>query len=224
MLGLSAMRRLFLLSVLLAGACGAPSAARPISAIDAYVTALQNGDYGRAYDLMSEKYRKDHSRDDFIKMMKESPSDVRETASRLHTGKRDVSVKALYVYDELRDEIHLTQEGGTWRIDDDPLAFYPQDSPREALRSFVRAVELKRYDVVLRFVPNEWRKDMTAQRLQSQFENDKKTEIEELIRKLRVAIDNPIEQNGEEARMEYGDRTTMKFHKEDGVWKIEEFE
>jgi hypothetical protein len=210
--------------MIMLAACGAPRPARPISAIQAYVHALQGGDYGRAYELMSERYRKEHTRDEFVKLMKESPADVRETASRLSAGKRQVNVQASYVYDDLKDELHLTQEGGSWRIDDDPLAFYPQETPRDTLRSFVRAVELKRYDVVLRFVPNEWRKDMTAQRLKEQMENDKKQEIDELLRKLHVAIDNPIEQNGEDARMEYGDHTTMKFHKEDGVWKIEEFE
>lgn len=207
-----------------AAACAKPSAARPISAIDAYVTALEGGNYGRAYELMSEKYKKEHTRDEFIKMMKESPSDVRETATRLKTGKREVSVKAAYVYDDLRDEVQLVQEDGAWRIENDPLNFYPQDSPRGALRSFLRAVELRRYDVVLRFVPNEWRKDMTPDKVKTQFEGEKKNEIEDLVRKLSVALDNPIETQGEEARMEYGDKAELKFRKEDGVWKIEDFE
>lgn len=217
--------RLLVLACLAAlAACGGPSAARPISAVDAYVAALEGGDFGRAYDLMSEKYRKEHSKDEFVKMMKESPSDVRETASRLRSGKRQVSVKAHYVYDELRDELHLVQEDGAWRIESDPLDFYPQDSPRNALRSFLRAVDLKRYDVLLRFVPNVWRKDMTADKIKAQLEGEKKQEVEDLVRKLRVALDNPIEQQGDEARMEYGDRSQLKFRKEDGAWKIETFD
>jgi hypothetical protein len=210
--------------LLLAGACGGPSATRPLSAVDAYVAALEAGDFGRAYDLMSEKYKKDHSREEFVKMMKESPSDVRETASRLRSGKRTVLVTARYSYDELRDEVYLVQEDGEWKIQSDPLNFYPQDSPKNTLRSFIRAVELKRYDVLLRFVPNQWRQAMTPEKLKAELEGRKRQEVEDLVRKLRVALDNPIEIQGDEARMEYGDRTTLKFKKEDGVWKIEDFE
>jgi hypothetical protein len=146
---------------LLAAACGAPSATRPLGAVDAYVAALRAKDYSRAYDLMSERYRRNHTRDEFVRLLRESPREVEHTVKRLSASGRKVDVEARFLYDDLQDELRLVQESGSWKIANDPLEFYPQDTPGRTLRSFVRAVELKRYDVVLRFAPSEWRKQMT---------------------------------------------------------------
>src|SRR4051794_16209749 len=107
-------------------ACGGPSATRPLGAVDAYVRALEVGDYDRAYELMSDHYKKEHTRDEFVRMMRESPRDVKETAQRLKAGKRAVDVRATYVYDDLRDEMALVEEDGGWHIDTNPLDYYPQ--------------------------------------------------------------------------------------------------
>jgi hypothetical protein len=203
-------------------ACGSVSADRPLSAVDGYVAALRNGDYARAYLYMSARYRRDHSRDDFVKMMKDSPQEVKQTSERLSANDRKVEVSAKFVYDDLRDELPLVFEDGGWKIASDPLEFYPQDSPAHALRSFVRAIELKRYDVLLRFVPNQWRTEMSEAKVRDQFEGEKKDEIGQMIRLLSANLDNPIDQEGDKARMLYGDHYEVKFIREDGVWKIKD--
>jgi hypothetical protein len=202
------------------GACGASPARQPLSAVDAYAAALRAGDYGRAYELMSSRYRREHSRDDFIRMMKDSPQEVKQTASRLTSSNRRVEVAARFVYDDLRDELPLVLEDGGWKIASDPLEFYPQDTPNHALRSFVRAVELKRYDVVLRFVPNRWRQEMNETKIREQFEGEKREEVVQMMRLLSANLENPIEQEGDKARMPYGERFEVKFVREDGIWKV----
>ncbi len=218
------VRALLTSLVLLAAACGPSSATRPTGAVDAYASALRSRDFGKAYELMSEKYRKEHTREDFIKMMKESPEDVRKTAERLAAPGRRVEVAARFVYDDLGDELSLVEEHGSWRLATNPLEFYPQDTPARALRSFVRAVELKRWDVVLRFVPNKWKEVMTVDQVKRQFDGDteKRAEVDTMIRLLSANLDNPIEQQGDEARMQYGDRFEVKFLREDGLWKVED--
>jgi hypothetical protein len=211
-----------LLPLVLSVACGGVSADRPLSAVDGYVAALRGGDFGRAYQFMSARYRREHSRDDFIRMMKDSPQEVRQTADRLTASDRKVDVSAKFVYDDLRDELPLVFEGGSWRIASDPLEFYPQDTPAHALRSFVRAAELKRYDVLLRFVPNQWRAEMTEAKVREQFEGDKKDDVAQMIRLITANLDNAIEQEGDKAHMTYGDRYDVKFIREDGVWKIKD--
>ena len=214
------MIRASLLLLLVAAACGGPSAGKPLGAVDAYVSALRAKDFGRAYELMSERYRRTHDREEFVRSMKESPREVEHTISRLSASGRRVDVEARFLYDDLQDELRLVQEGGSWKIANDPLDFYPQDTPGHTLRSFVRAVELKRYDVVLRFVPNEWRKQMTEAKVRDQFEGTKKDEVQEMLRRLVAHIDNPIQQDGDEARMPYGERSEVKFVREEGLWKI----
>src|SRR5262249_14801860 len=45
-------------------------------------------------------------------------------------------------------------EGGHWRIDAAAVDLYGQSTPRQALMGFLRAFERKRYDIVLRYVPD----------------------------------------------------------------------
>jgi hypothetical protein len=208
------------LALLVVVGCASSPASQPLSAVDAYAAALRGGDFNRAYDLMSARYRREHSREDFVRMMRDSPQEVRHTASRLTSSNRRIDVSATFVYDDLRDELPLVLESGGWRIASDPLEFYPQDTPAHALRSFVRAVELKRYDVVLRFVPNRWRQEMNEGKIREQFEGEKREEVVQMMRLLGANLDNPIEQEGDKARMPYGERYEVKFLREDGVWKV----
>jgi hypothetical protein len=170
---------------------------------------------------MSDAYRREHSRADFVRMMKENPGDVRETSRRLKQGRRSVAVTAVFRYDEVHDELKLVDEGGTWKIASDPLDFYPQDTPRNTLRSFLRATELGRYDVLVRLVPKDFA--MTEQEIKAQFEGDQKQSIADLVTRLRGAIHNRIEVEGDAARLLWGDNREVMFKREDGVWKIEDF-
>lgn len=205
-----------------AGACGGSAAGRPSAAVDAYARALQAGDYAKAYELMSARYRREHPREEFIRLMKESPAEVRETSARLRAGGRQIEVTARLRYGEMGDELVLVEEGGEWRIASDPLAFYAQDTPARALRSFLRAVELKRWDVVLRFVPDEYRRRMTAAHVREEFEGENKEQNENILRQLKAQLDNPIDIQGDVARMPFGDRYEVKFKRERGLWKIED--
>lgn len=216
---LSALRAFVLL---LAAACGGPSTNRPAAAVDAYAAALAAGDYNRAYDLMSARYRREHTREDFVAMLGQSPTEVRETAARLRAGARRVEVSARLQYGDLGDELLIVEEHGEWRIGGDPLDFYPQDTPAKALRSFLRAVRAQRYDVVLRFVPDEYRRLMTADQVKRQFEGKEAVPTLEALRLLAASLDNPIEQQGDSARMPFGERYEVKFKREDGDWKIED--
>jgi nicotinamide riboside kinase len=100
--------------------------------------------------------------------------------------------------------------------------FYRQTTPREALRSFVRAVERRRYDVVLAFVPEQYRERMSADGIRELWEGDQREEILQLLENLRASLDEPIEEVGERASMQYMDRYTCRFVREGGVWRIED--
>jgi len=212
--------RLHLALLLCSAACVTPTATAPLEAVDSYASALRSGNYSRAYDYMSASYRRDHTRDAFIRMMRQSPEEVKLTASRLTASGRRVHVTARFVYDELHDELPMVVEGGGWKIASDPLEFYPQDTPGHAVRSFVRAAQLKRYDVVLRFVPNQWKGEMTEAKVREQFEGDRHEEVTQMMKTLAQQIDNPIAEEGDRARMPYGERYEVKLVREDGVWKV----
>ena len=82
--------RLWIVLCTALGACASAGAKQPLAAVDAYAAALRAGDYGRAYELMSARYRREHTREEFMRMMKDSPQEVKETASRLTASGRKV--------------------------------------------------------------------------------------------------------------------------------------
>ncbi len=204
--------------------CAGRERSQPLAAIDAYAAALERKDPAGAYRLMSASYRREHTVEDFGRLLAEHPADVRETVRRLRQAKRRVELTASLPYGDLGAELLLVHEGTDWRLANNPLEFYPQGTPRQTLRSFLRAAELGRFDVLLRFVPAVWAKEMTVEKLTAELIGPKRQELEDVVRALRSATDAPIEEVGEQARMSYGERFELRFVREEGIWKIEDFD
>nr|HEX4315496.1 hypothetical protein [Kofleriaceae bacterium] len=195
----------------------------PGSTLDKYGRALKNHDYGAAYDLMSASYRGKVSKDDYVRMMRDNPREADETADRLRGKHGSMEVSAELVYG-LGDQMRLVQEDGSWRISTNPLDFYDQATPKAALRSFIRAYRLDRWDVMLRFVPNAYRDKMDVAKLKAQFTGPSHDKMETLMSTLEANVDQPITEKGNDARMAYGDSFEVKFVREDNVWKLKDLD
>ncbi len=214
-----------LTSLVLLGGCPAKSTQTtrgPEATLKAYGAALKSGKYDQAYALMSESFRKRHNMQDFVRMLKENDTEVKYSASKLAaTSPREVIVEANLTYGD-EDRLKLVMEKGTWKMASDPIDFYSQRTPAEALRSFIRAIEGRRYDVVMRFVPEKWAESMTEAKLKQQWEGDKRGEVKLLLKNLKANLAAPINQQGNTATMPYGDKFEVHFIREDGTWKIED--
>jgi hypothetical protein len=210
-----------LLAAVLAAGCGGGKG--PSQTLDRYGRALKNRDFGTAYDLMSSSFRGKVSREDYVRMMRDNVREVDETADRLRGKKGSLEVSAEFAYG-LGDKMLLVQEGGRWRIATNPLGFYDQSTPRNTLRSFLRAYQLERWDVMLRFVPNAYREKMDAAKMKAQFTGPSKEPMENLVMTLEANVDEPIIERGNDAKMSYGDRFEVRFVKEDGVWKLKDLD
>ena len=195
----------------------------PSQTLDAYARALKNHDFGTAYDLMSSSFRGKVTRDDYIRTMRDNPREVDATADRLRGGHGSLEVSAEFEYG-LGDEMQLVQEGGHWHIATNPLEFYDQSTPKAALRSFLRAYRLERWDVMLRFVPDQYRDKMDVTKIKAQFTGPSKDQMEALMNTLEANVDQPIDERANSARMAYGDKYEVKFVKEDGVWKLKDLD
>ena len=215
------MRATCLSLCLLIAACGGGKG--PSATLDQYGKALKNRDYSAAYELMSSSFRGKVSRDDYVRMMKDNPREVDETADRLRGKKGSLEVSAEFEYG-LGDRMLLVQEDGSWRIAANPLGFYDQSTPRNALRGFLRAYRLERWDVMLRFVPNTYREKMDPAKMKAQFTGPSREQMENLINTLEANVDEPIIERGNDARMSYGDRFTVTFVREDGAWKLKDLD
>ncbi len=213
-----ASRALALLALLSAG-CPPPREAGPVETLRAYVAAVRAGKLDRAYALMSAEYRRTHDRAAFERALG-APASVEPLGS----ARVELQAEAILPGGE---RLPLAREGSTWRIARDPLDFYGQRTPEEALRSFARAVEQHRYEVAIRFVPARYRGEVTVDALRARWEGERRAELTAQLQAVRDALarGEPIELGPEEeARLQVGERKQAKLIREGGLWKIQALE
>jgi hypothetical protein len=211
-------------AISLAGAagCASRSALRsPETAVEAFAEALEAQDYHEAYRMLSAEYRAEITEDELRSRLERNPAERDELVALMARPAAETEITAEVPYGD-GEVLHLRFEGGRWRLVGNVFDFYDQSTPRAAIRSFIRAIERRRYDVVLRFVPNADREGMTAERLRASFEGESREEIARLLENLRASIESPITQSGDHATMPYGERFTVELLFEDGVWKIQD--
>ncbi|HEY7956467.1 MAG TPA: hypothetical protein VII38_14285 [Polyangia bacterium] len=217
------MRRVLLLalSAALAG-CG-PRPGTPAATLAAYERAVAAGRVEAAYALMSADYRRTHDRAAFVRALPQG-NELGSDRSLAHARTTLTATVALPGDPPGGPELSLVLEDGAWRVAGAPLDFYPQATPEEALRSFLRAVERHRYSAALRFVPSRYRALLTASALRARWEGEKRVELAAELALVRAHLGDPFELAGDEARLPLGERKAAHLHREDGVWKVESLE
>ncbi|HVU00516.1 MAG TPA: hypothetical protein VHE30_02150 [Polyangiaceae bacterium] len=209
---------------LIPAACGPPkNPAGPREALAAYARAVEDGRVRDAYDMLSTDAKKSMPFDAFARMVKENPEEMRSIASALVRPSGTPAVTATVTTPEGKTLL-LHYEDGRWRIDRSAIDLYAQDTPEAALAAFVLAFENKRYDVLLRFVPDAKKEGLDAARLKTAFEGEQKDEVERVTQSIRAALPTAtIENLGDRATMSYGTGGTVELVREHGIWKVEEF-
>jgi len=135
--------------------CGASGVSQtgPGDTLRAYSQALQQGRIDDAYRLLSTEAKRTMSLEAFRRAVEENPEDAMEIARAIARPTGDPVVTATVTVPN-GEELLLLYEDGAWRIDAAAVDLYGQATPRQALVGFLRAFERKRYDVVLRYVPD----------------------------------------------------------------------
>jgi hypothetical protein len=125
----------------------------PSDTLRAYARALEQGRVDDAYRLLSDEAKRSLSLDAFRRAVQENPQDVMEIAQAIARPSSDPVVTATVTVPN-GDELQLVYEGGRWRVDAAAVDLYGQATPRQALMGFLRAFDRRRYDVILRYVPD----------------------------------------------------------------------
>ena len=230
----SAWARALALGVLVAllAGCGSSSTAPPKGpkeTLTAYAQALEAGRIRDAYALLSDEAKKSMPFEAFERMVKENPDEVRDIASALTRPAGPPLVRAT-VTAPGGESLVLIYEDGQWRVDGSAIDLYSQATPEDAIRSFIRAFENHRYDVLLRFVPDKVAAPdssgagLDAKKLKKAWEGEQKEEMEQLVAALRAALPTArFERLGDRATMAFGAGGTVELMREHGAWKIEDF-
>jgi len=205
-------------------ACGPRAPADdPSSVLGAYARALQDGRAEDAYRMLSDEARRGTSLEAFRRMVRDNPDDVREIGRALARPTAAPRVTATVTGPSGQD-LQLILENGAWKVESAAIDLYAQDSPRHAVQGFVRALERKRYDVILRYVPDAHKEGLDAAKLKSSWEGHDKDEMVQVLSALKQALPTAsIEETGERAAMPYG-AGTLQLVRERGLWKIEDFD
>ena len=195
----------------------------PSSVLKVYARALEEGRPDDAYRLLSDEARRGVSLEAFRRMVKDSPEEVREIGKALARPTGPPVVTAT-VTSPSGQELQLVLENGRWKVEATAIELYAQDSPRHAVQGFVRALERRRYDVILRYVPDGHKEGLDAAKLKGSWEGHDKEEMEQVLAALKQALPAAsIEETGERAAMSYG-AGTLQLVREHGLWKIEDFD
>jgi hypothetical protein len=200
-----------------------PTAKDPSAVLRTYAAALEEGRADDAYRLLSDDARRGTSLEAFRRMVKDDPDQVREIGRSLERPTAPPVVTAKVIAPD-GQELDLVLEKGAWRIDAAAIDLYAQDTPRHAVQGFVRALERKRYDVILRYVPDAHKEGIDAQKLKDSWEGQSKDEMEQVLSSLKQALPGSrFEETGDHATFAYG-AGTMQLVREHGLWKIEDFD
>ncbi|MBL4634177.1 MAG: hypothetical protein JKY56_09905 [Kofleriaceae bacterium] len=205
-------------------ACGA-SAHTPNDALHEYAEALRVGDSGKAYSLMSAEFQSRYSRENFETMLSDNRAESEQTAHRLATQSSELVVSAEFEFG-MDQPIRLVKQSGKWRIAGNPLDHYSQETPRDTVRSFVRAYKHKRWNIMLRFVPTKYRERMTVAMVQKQFEGPRKAAMVEMMDAIKANLNSSEPDlrdlhKGKHVKLRYGVDYEVELIREQGVWKIE---
>lgn len=213
-----------LVALALCAGCATPKAAQgPKETLDAYANALRAGRTQDAYALLSDEAKKQLPFEAFARMVKENPEEVRDIASALARPSGPPLVTATVTAPN-GESLLLVYEEGRWRVDGSAIDLYSQASPEAAVRAFIRAFENKRWDVLMRFVPDGKKEGLDAAKLKKAWEGEQKDELSRLTQALAAALPTAkFERIGERATMSYGAGGTVELLREHGAWKVEEF-
>ena len=209
---------------LVLGGCAARRADAPAETLDRFRRALERGDLDTAYGLMSATYRSATGRAEFERWLRSDPDRLPTLIANLRAAHPEDARLTATVPVGAAGEVKVERSGagGRWLVDEGALNLYDQSTPRETLRSFIRALERRRWEVLLRFVPDKYRTHMTPDALKAELE-EKPDYIPHLLAALKESIDNEIVLSVDRraAKMRYG-AYEVDFLREGDVWKIED--
>lgn len=215
-------RTLLALGLLLGGCAQSGASAEPDRTLQAYSKALEAGRAQEAYALLSSDAKKAIPFEAFQRMIKENPEETRELARSLRRPSQPPEVTAT-VTPPGGPTLLLVYEDGHWRVDASSIDLYSQATPERAIAGFVRAYENRRFDVLMRFVPDAQKKDLTPASLEKAWTSEQKEDVEHMMQALRAALPTArFEVLGERATLAFGANGMLELVREHGSWKVED--
>jgi hypothetical protein len=208
----------------------------PSDTLRAYASAIEEGRTDEAYALLSRDARRQVPIDAFRRSIAAGRDEALELARAIERPAVPAAITASLALPN-GDRLDLVLEDGQWRVTAAAVDWYSQATPRRAAETFLRALEKKRWDVLIRLVPDVEREGvpvgsederaapaLTPEKLKEAWEGPQAQEMALVAKALRAALPTAvIEEQGDVASLAYGPGATVSFVRENGLWKIRDF-
>jgi hypothetical protein len=197
----------------LATACKpSTDAHHPRTALDRYVRAIRDNNPRAAYDLLSKKVKSRISFQAFARKWRKNYPELKIQAAAI-AKKRDED-KAYEIRARLalknRRAVTLAWHKDRWKIVGGVGSGFASHSPREAVLALVRALETRNFSAFLKLLSKPRREKFLR-------------ELNLRLDKLKANLDRDFEITGNRARLQYDPQYWIMLVKENGVWRIVEF-
>ncbi len=210
-----------LCALLAVGPACAHRSEEPAATVAAFGAALARGDLAGAYRLTSTDFQRRIPFEAFAAGFAAGGGEPAALGRRLVAEAPQMHLR-VDVTLALGERVPLVLERGGWRIDAPVYEAWGQSTPRAAVLTFIRALDARRYDVVLRLVPDRYRAGLSVDRLRTFWEGEQKDQHRALLERMRAAAGSSIVEVGDEARLELAPDRQVHLMREGGQWKIDD--
>lgn len=195
----------------------------PAELAEAFAAAVERKDAAGAYRLMSDDFR---ARVPLAQFHTEAsaltPHDLQRIRRFAGTAGR-LEVRA----PGEREAYAMSVKGNLWLLSSLPVDPFDQATAGHALRSFVRAVRARRYDVLMRLVPLEQHDAVTVDRLRDAWEGSQAKDAAALLGELELHLDDEPTVDEDQATLTYdaaGRLRVVRLVRQEGLWRLESIE
>ena len=113
---------------------------------------------------------------------------------------------------------------GGWSFAEDPTLLYTFETPRAALRSFVRASRAARWDVLLELAPERYRIDLSVDELRAAWtESEYSKDLQARRDRLATHLADPIVSDSHTATLRLDDGEFALLERENHRWVVVDF-
>lgn len=244
-----------LAALLLLCACPHGTDRTPLQTAQRYLDAAVAGDIDRSYALLAGPVQRTCDRTCLRRILDAQHTDLRAARDVLRTPATDAVSIARTPQQTLQATVEFS-DGSTLRLaqlepapitatrgtagraalplllTENPLQFYPQDTPQQALASFLLAVQRRRYDVLVRFLPqsltdtSKGSAPYDAEQIRQRFEGAAASDLARQISAVQRHLREPLQlsPDGVEARLPVGEGRAARLLQEQGSWRVAQLE
>ncbi len=203
-------------------AMGCAGGVTPQDTVREYARAVDRGDSDRAWALTAPEARSATSRARFnTDFASEAAAGESYTDALRRAADGSAELHAELPYSDF-ETATLAYVDGAWVITGGVGDFFSQATPRDTLRTFIRAVQSQDTQALMPLIPGEFRAQIEEDDLATWLEA-RSVELEQTVALLLSSVDAPIRERDGEAWLRYGSHE-MSFVSENGRWVISDFD